>query len=51
MVQSHKTFQEMLIKEKGEKEGYKKILNVLKWIAALGGGGGVGAAIVKLIGG
>lgn len=51
MVQSHKTFQAMLTKEKNEKEVYKKILSAVKWIAALGGGGGIGAAITKLIGG
>lgn len=51
MVQSHKAFQAMLTKEKNEKEVYKKILSAVKWIAALGGGGGIGAAITKLIGG
>lgn len=51
MVQSHKTFQSMLAQEKCEKELYKKILAVVKWIAALGGGGGIGAAITKFIGG
>lgn len=51
MVQSHKTFQAMLTKEKNEKEVYKKILSVVKWIAALGGGGGIGAAVTKLSGG
>ena len=51
MVQSHKTFQQMLSREKNEKEVYAKILNILKWIVALGGGGGVGAAITKFIGG
>jgi hypothetical protein len=51
MVQSHNTFQSMLAQEKCEKEMYKKILAVVKWIAALGGGGGIGAVITKLIGG
>lgn len=51
MVQSHKTFQSMLAQEKCEKEMYKKILAVVKWIAALGGGGGIGAAITKVLGG
>lgn len=51
MVQSHKTFQQMLAREKSEKEVYAKILNILKWIGALGGGGGIGAAITKFIGG
>ncbi len=51
MVQSHQTFQQMLTKEQGEKEGYKKILNALKWLVALGGGGGVGAVITKFFGG
>jgi uncharacterized protein YfbU (UPF0304 family) len=51
MVQSHKTFQAMLAQEKCEKEMYKKILAVVKWIAALGGGGGIGAAIMKVLGG
>lgn len=51
MVQSHKTFQAMLAQEKCEKEMYKKILAVVKWIAALGGGGGIGALITNLLGG
>jgi hypothetical protein len=51
MVQSHKTFQSMLAQEKCEKEMYKKILAVVKWIAALGGGGGMGAVITKFLGG
>ena len=51
MVQSHKTFQSMLAQEKCEKETYKKILAVVKWIAALGGGGGIGAAITNFLGG
>lgn len=51
MVQSHKTFQQMLSREKNEKEVYAKILNILKWIVALGGGGGIGAAITRFIGG
>ena len=51
MVQSHKTFQSMLAQEKCEKEMYKKILAVVKWIAALGGGGGIGAVITSIIGG
>lgn len=51
MVQSHKTFQSMLAKEKCEKEMYKKILAVIKWGAALCGGGGIGAAITSLLGG
>ena len=51
MVQSHKTFQSMLAQEKCEKEMYKKILAVVKWLAALGGGGGIGAIITSIIGG
>jgi hypothetical protein len=51
MVQSHKTFQAMLAQEKHEKEVYKKVLAVIKWLAALGGGGGLGAIITNLIGG
>lgn len=51
MVQSHKTFQAMLAQEKNEKEVYKKILVVVKWIVALGGGGGIGAAITSFLGG
>lgn len=51
MVKSHKTFQQMLAKEKGEKECYRKILAVLKWLAALSGGGGLGAVITSMIGG
>ena len=51
MVQSHKTFQSMLAQERCEKEMYKKILAVVKWIAALGGGGGIGAVITSIIGG
>jgi hypothetical protein len=51
MVQSHKTFQAMLAQEKHEKEVYKKVLAVVKWLAALGGGGGIGAAITKFLGG
>ena len=51
MVQSHKTFQAMRAEEKVEKETYKKILVVIKWIAALCGGGGIGAIITNLIGG
>ena len=51
MVQSHKTFQSMLAEEKVEKETYKKILSIIKWVAALGGGGGIGAAITKFLGG
>lgn len=49
MVQSHKTFQSMLAKEKYEKDTYKKILAVIKWVVALGGSGGIGAAITKFI--
>jgi hypothetical protein len=41
----------MLAQEKCEKETYKKILAVVKWIAALGGGGGMGAIITKVLGG
>ena len=37
MVQSHKTFQAMLA--------------AVKWLVALGGGGGIGAVITKFIGG
>lgn len=51
MVQSHKTFQAMLALEKCEKETYKKILAAVKWLVALGGGGGIGAVITKFIGG
>ena len=51
MVQSHKTFQSMLAQEKHEKEVYKKVLAVVKWLVALGGGGGIGAIITNLIGG
>jgi hypothetical protein len=51
MVKSHQEFREMVVKEKGEKEGYKKILVALKWIAALSGSGGIGAAIANLAGG
>lgn len=51
MVQSHKTFQSMLAQEKCEKETYKKILAAVKWLAALGGGGGIGAAITSFLGG
>jgi hypothetical protein len=51
MVQSHKTFQAMLAQEKHEKEVYKKVLAVVKWLAALGGGGGIGAAITSFFGG
>lgn len=49
MVKSHNTFQEMLTAEKNEKEVYKKILAVIKWLAALGGGGGVGAVVTELL--
>lgn len=49
MVQSHKTFQAMLSQEKHEKEVYKKILAAVKWLAALGGGGGIGAAITAFL--
>jgi hypothetical protein len=41
----------MLAQEKCEKETYKKILAVIKWIAALSGGGGIGAVITSLLGG
>lgn len=51
MVQSHQTFEQMLVKEKGEKEGYKKILGIVKWLGALGGGGGLGAVITSALGG
>lgn len=51
MVQSHKTFQAMLAAEKHEKEIYKKMLAAVKWLVALGGGGGIGAAITKFLGG
>ena len=51
MVQSHKTFQSMLAQEKCEKEMYKKVLNAIKWISALCGGGGIGAIITSIIGG
>jgi hypothetical protein len=51
MVRSHKAFQQMLAQEKGEKEAYAKILNILKWMVALGGSGGIGAAIAKFAGG
>lgn len=47
MVQSHEEFQEMLAQERHEKEAYKKVLAVVKWLIALGGAGGVGAAIAK----
>lgn len=51
MVQSHKTFQAMLATEKHEKEIYKKMLAAVKWLVALGGGGGIGAVITSMIGG
>ena len=51
MVQSHKTFQAMLAQEKCEKETYKKILAIVKWLATLSGGGGIGAAITSFLGG
>lgn len=51
MVRSHKAFQAMLANEKSEKEFLKKILAVVKWIAALGGSGGIGALITRLAGG
>lgn len=51
MVESHKAFQAMLMKEKGEKEVYKKILLAIKWLAVLGGGGGIGAVITRFVGG
>jgi hypothetical protein len=41
----------MLAQEKCEKETYNKILEVVKWIAALGSCGGIGAAITKFLGG
>lgn len=50
MVQSHKTFQAMLAQEKCENEMYKKILAAVKWIAALGSGGGIGAVITRALG-
>ena len=49
MVQSHKTFQAMLAAEKHEKEIYKKMLAAVKWLVALGGGGGIGAVLTKFI--
>lgn len=51
MVKSHNTFQSMLAQEKCEKETYKKILAIVKWAVALGGGGGIGALITSLTGG
>lgn len=51
MVESHKTFQSMLVQEKHEKEAYKKIIAAAKWLIALGSGGGIGAAITKFLGG
>ena len=50
MVQSHRAFQKMLEQEKGEKKAYKKIVEASKWIAAFGGGGGIGVAIIKFWG-
>lgn len=50
MVESHKAFQAILAKEKSEKEVYKKILSAVKWLAALGGGGGIGAVITSFVG-
>ena len=49
MVQSHKTFQTMLAKEKGEKEFLKKILSAIKWIVAVFGSGGLGALLTNAI--
>ena len=49
MVESHKAFQKMLAKEKNEKEIYKKVLSAVKWLAALGGGGGIGAVITSFV--
>ena len=51
MVQSHKTFQAMLAAEKHEKEIYKKMFAAVKWLVALGGGGGIGAVITRALGG
>lgn len=51
MVESHKMYQAQLLKEKGEKEGYKKIIAFFKWLAALGGSGGVGAILANFVGG
>lgn len=48
MVQSHKTFQAMLAKEKGEKEFLKKILSAIKWIVAVFGSGGIGAWLMNI---
>lgn len=47
MVQSHKTFQSMLTKERNEKEFFKKILSIVKWIIAIFGSGGLGALLMN----
>lgn len=51
MVQSHKTFQTMLAKEKSEKEFLKKILSAIKWIVAIFGSGGIGIFLTRVLGG
>lgn len=43
MVQSHKIFQKELI----ERQGFKKAIVALKYIATALGSGGIGAAIIK----
>lgn len=45
MLKSHKQYQE----ERAEMRGIKKALNMMKWIAAVGGSGGIGAAIMKIL--
>lgn len=47
MVQSHKTFQAMLTKEKNEKDFLKKVLSAIKWIVAIFGSGGIGAFLMS----
>ena len=51
MVKSHQEFQKMIVEEKAEKDAYKKVIAIIKWLAALCGGGGIGAVITNIFGG
>lgn len=45
MLKSHLEYQT----EKAEKRGAKKMLQFIKWLVAVGGSGGIGATLMKIL--
>lgn len=45
MLKSHHQYQE----DRAERRGARKMLQLIKWLVAIGGSGGVGAGIMKVL--